>query len=355
VEMSDSVKTEKKYPTNPEDIEQEKEIVDKLKELKPVPLMLKSFAINHSLLKLKELEAEEQDEIAKKDALVNKEFQENLKHINDIINATRKPTDQELKDLAKYFTEEELAKKDELFAQIKPFEGYWLAAMRAHGLFKDVVTENDAKVLKSLTRVEYKMSEDAAHPLNFSLHFHFAANEYFDHDVLSVLLHVKEPRDCNKIDGTDIKWKEGKNITRKTVTKKQRNKKTGQTRNVTKEEDCDSFFKLFKSCEHEEHEHDHDEEDDDHDHEIFDHVEWAYSFFEEIIPYSLEYFLGVRKDFGGEGDDEDFEDEDDDGGSDDDEDDAPKRLKGGKGGKPKAAAPKTGGDDKKDQKECKQQ
>lgn len=53
--------------------------------------------------------------------------------------------------------------------------------------------------------------------------------------------------------------------------------------------------------------------------EILDQVDIGYALIEEAIPFSLEYYLGVRKEFGG--DEEDFEDEDDE---DDDEDEAPK-------------------------------
>jgi len=350
VEMSEAVQQNpKKYPANEEDIETEKEIVEAIKKLTPTPLKLKAFGINFNLLKLKELENVEQDEITQKDLEGQKAFLPNIAPINDIVNAVRQPKDEELINLDQYFTAEELAKKDELFSQIKPISEYWLTAMQNHPVLKQAINENDAKALKHLTRVEYKLSEDAQHPLNFSLHFTFSANEYFDNDVLSINLHVKEPRECSKIDGTELKWKEGKNITKKTVQKKQKNKKTGQTRTVTKEEDCPSFFNLFKNCEECDHDHDHgdeDEEGDDHD-QIFDHTEWAYSFFEELLPYSLEYFLGVRKDFlGPEGEeDEDFEDDEDE----DDEDEAPKK-KGGNKSAPKK--PEVAGGEKKD---CKQQ
>jgi len=356
VEMSEAVQqTQKKYPVNEEDIETEKEIVEAIQKLTPAPLKLKAFAINHNLLKLKELENVEQEEITQKDLEGQKAFQPNITIINDLVNATRQPKDEELTNLDQYFTPEELAKKDELFAQIKPISEYWLTAMKNHPVLKSALNENDAKALKHLTRVEYKLSEDAQHPLNFSIHFHFTPNEYFENEVLTATLHIKEPRECSKIVGTEIKWKEGKNLTKKTVQKKQRNKKTGQTRTVTKEEECDSIFKLFKDCEECDHDHDHDHGDDDEDEhdehdEIFDHTEWAYSLFEELIPYSLEYFLGVRKDYlGPDGeDDEDFEDDEDD----EDEDEAPKGKKGAKpqaktGGKPAA------GDEQK--KECKQQ
>ena len=53
--------------------------------------------------------------------------------------------------------------------------------------------------------------------------------------------------ETDKIEGTDIKWKENKDITKKEVTKKQKIKTTGKTRTVTKKIDTDSFFNFFKS------------------------------------------------------------------------------------------------------------
>jgi len=352
--MSEGVpKTEKKYPVEPEDVETEKEIVEAIQKLTPTSLKLKAFAINHNLLKLKELEKIEQDEITQKDLEGAKAFQPSITSINEIINATRPPKEDELKNLEQYFTPEELAKKDELLAQIKPIPDYWLTAMRNHPVLKEAIKENDAAALKHLIKIEYKISEDPQHPLNYSLHFTFTPNEYFENEVLSVNLHIKEPRECTKIEGTEIKWKEGKNLTRKTVQKKQRNKKTGQTRTVTKEEDCDSFFNLFKDCEQCDHEHEHDDEEEDHAHDqIFDHTEWAYSIFEELLPYNLEYFLGVRKEFGEEDDEDDFEDEGDDDDEDDDDDAGAKKKGKAKPAAGKASKP-AGGEDAK--KECKQQ
>ncbi len=64
---------------------------------------------------------------------------------------------------------------------------------------------------------------------------------------------------------------------------------------------------------------------------------------DQCIPYSLEYYLGV-KDEGDDNNEEDDEDEDDE----DEEDEAPKQSKNGKKG---AAA----GDDGVEKPECKQQ
>lgn len=111
------------------------------------------------------------------------------------------------------------------------------------------INENDEKALVHLTKVDYKYSEDAKTPYNFTITMHFTPNEYFENDVLHVTFHMQEPRDVTKTEGTEIKWKAGVNFTKKTVTKKQKNKKSGQTRTVTKEEIVPSFFNLFRSIE----------------------------------------------------------------------------------------------------------
>jgi len=60
---------------------------------------------------------------------------------------------------------------------------------------------------------------------------------------------MKEEKECSKATGTEITWKAGKNLTKKKVEKKQKNKKTGKTRTVEKEVDCESFFGFFKTVE----------------------------------------------------------------------------------------------------------
>jgi nucleosome assembly protein 1-like 1 len=336
------------YPKHADDIESEKEIVEAIKKISPSELKVRIFAVNHNVLKLKVLENAEQEEISKVDMVGSKTFQEHQKELNDLINGARKPTEVELATLSEFFTAEELANKDQLFSELKPLPDYWLTCFKNHGMLKSIVTENDEKAVKALRRVEYKVSEDTEHPLNFTLNFHFDKNDYFENEVLSVTLHISEPREASKIDGTDIKWKEGKDLTKKQIQKKQKNKKTGQTRTVNKVEDCDSFFNFFKTLDGKECDHKHEEDDEEGgcgEDALYENVETAYSVFEEVIPYSLEYFLGVRKDFGGEeGDegDEGFED------GDDDEDDDPKPA-AKKGAKPPKGAK---GDPKQ---ECKQQ
>ena len=67
--------------------------------------------------------------------------------------------------------------------------------------------------------------------------------------------------EAEKTQADEIKWKEGKNITKKFVTKKQKNKKTGKTREIKKEVDADSFLNLFKTIDIDVHGEDVDEEE----------------------------------------------------------------------------------------------
>lgn len=56
---------------------------------------------------------------------------------------------------------------------------------------------------------------------------------------------MKKDLECGKILGTEINWIEGKNLCSEKKVKKQKNKKTGKTREKTKVIEKESFFQLF--------------------------------------------------------------------------------------------------------------
>jgi nucleosome assembly protein 1-like 1 len=221
--MSDETKIQQLYPANKDDLESEKEILDAIVKVQPLEIQFKLLAVNSNLLKLKNLESNEQLEISAKDAETARKFQPATSTINAIVAGTHKLADDELANIEKYLTPEELAKKDELLSKLAPLPDYWLKCIQNHGVLKQAVNEDDdVEVLKHLTGVEYKMSEDASAPLNFTLIFHFSENPFFTNQTLSVTLHLKEPREATKIIGTELAYKEGKNLTKKVVEKKQK-------------------------------------------------------------------------------------------------------------------------------------
>ena len=90
----------------------------------------------------------------------------------------------------------------------------------------------------------------------FTLHFYFAPNDYFTNSVLTKEYEMKcEPSEDDpfsfegpeifKCKGSTINWKEGKNLTVKTVKKKQKHKSKGNVRTITKQVKNDSFFNFF--------------------------------------------------------------------------------------------------------------
>lgn len=114
--------------------------------------------------------------------------------------------------------------------------------------------------MKHVTIVEHIAEEEND---NFSIKFTFSPNEYIENESLTVRFVMFSEDQVEKTEGTEIKWKAGKDITKKTVTQKQRNKKTGKTRDVTKTIDSDSFFNFFKTVEVKEFGQEEDEEDDE--------------------------------------------------------------------------------------------
>jgi len=85
---------------------------------------------------------------------------------------------------------------------------------------RDFIQSQDEEALKSLTHIEFSVSADATKPYDFTLTFHFGPNEFFENNTLVKTYHMKEEKKCTKAEGSDIKWKAGKNLTKKKVEKK---------------------------------------------------------------------------------------------------------------------------------------
>lgn len=216
----------------------------------------------------------------------------------------------------------------------------------------DLVKEKDEEILKHLKDVDTVRTTEPQKTL--SVNFHFNENEFFDEKLLNLKIFYKgDDDDVEKIEGTVISWKEGKDPTKKKVKKKQKHKKTNETRTIVKTVEAESFFNVFTSrvaptedanLESEE------------EHELQDKIDMAMNLAEDVedvlIPDALEYYLGLNDDlYGDMEDDEEDEDDDEDGDGGDSDDDKKKQKKGGKGGAGAGAAAAGG----QQQQECKQQ
>ena len=107
---------------------------------------------------------------------------------------------------------------------------FWLTVLRNHVGLSDLITDRDAGALKHLTdlRIEY-LSSNEPKP-GFKLIFEFSENEYFENAVLDKTYVYREEVGYSgdfvydRAIGTEIKWKDEKDLTKEFEIKKQRNK-----------------------------------------------------------------------------------------------------------------------------------
>lgn len=174
-----------------------------------------------------------------------------------------------------------------------------------------MVQEHDEPILKHLKDIKVKFS-DAGQPMSFVLEFHFEPNEYFTNEVLTKTYRMRsEPDDSDPFSfdgpeimgctGCQIDCKKGKNVTLKTIKKKQKHKGRGTVRTVTKTVSNDSFFNFFAPPEVPES----GDLDDDSEAILAADFEIGHFLRERIIPRSVLYFTGEAI----EDDDDDYDEE----------------------------------------------
>ncbi|KAJ8474014.1 hypothetical protein ONZ51_g7503 [Trametes cubensis] len=245
---------------------------------------------------------------------------------------------------------------------------FWLTALRTHVGFADIITERDADALKALKdiRIEYLPTTESKP--GFKLRFFFAPNDFFENDVLEKTYLYQEEVGYtgdfmyDHAIGTEIKWKEDKDLTKEFEVKKQRNKNTNRTRLVRKARPTASFFNFFNPPQPPSDEAiENGDIDEDELEELEEKLEMDYQLGEDlkekIIPRAIDYFTGKAleyEDFDDEDDFEDIDDEDDEDEEFDDddsesEDETPARRRGPPKGRGAGANASTNPE------ECKQQ
>jgi len=90
---------------------------------------------------------------------------------------------------------------------------FWAWVLLNHPQFSCLLSEVDEKIfLDHLTKLSVEDVEKEA--TGFSINFHFSENEWFSNEVLSKTFAMGEDGE-QVYTGTEIKWKEGKELTRK--------------------------------------------------------------------------------------------------------------------------------------------
>lgn len=204
------------------------------------------------------------------------------------------------------------AEKEE--GESKGVPGFWLTIFKNVDMLSEMIQPHDEAVLNHLQDVKVIFSEKD--PMGFTLEFHFESNEHFSNTVLTKQYTMRsEPDEGDpfsfegpeivKCKGCKIDWKKGKNVTVKTVKKKQKHKGSGTTRTITKTVQSDSFFNFFSPPTPP------DEEEMDEDTEALLAADFEIGHFirERIVPRAVLYFTGEAL----ENDDEYEDGEEEDG------------------------------------------
>ena len=245
-----------------------------------------------------------------------------------IIEGEEKPDIDQIKDkLAELKIDEEQAKAEK--ENEKGIPEFWYKCLEN---CQDImINDKDKNILKKLKLIKCTPEENG----NFTLEFFFEPNDYFTNEVLKREFILDEDYDIKEIKSDEIQWKSDEvNPTIEIKQKKVKNKRTKQIKTVQKKEKMPSFFSSFRNFvkkEGDKPKDDDKDEDDDEDEgdemTIEDEYDQALQFKEEIIPYAIEYYLGIaddeEDDLGGEEDEEEEEEE---------EEEKPKPRGGKKGG-----------------------
>jgi len=297
------------------------------------------------------LEAQFQEEVLQLEKKYFAKFTPLYETRAKIVNGLEEPTEEAVRagKEDEEEDEEEKNKGDKKEGSTEVMKGvpeFWLSAMKNNVLLAETITERDESALKYLTDIRLSYLDTPG----FRLHFQFAENEFFTNKEITKTYYYQDENGYggdfiyDHAEGDKIDWKEGKDLTVRIESKKQRNKTTKQTRVVKRTVPTESFFNFFNPPKPPT---EFDEDDEDQE-DIEERLELDYQLGEDIkeklIPRAIDWFTGEARQFEGmggdmEGDFEDEDDEDEDDISDDDRDeDDEESDEEGDGTKPKHEA-----------------
>jgi|GEM_PF-4081202 len=157
-----------------------------------------------------------QKEVEKIEQKFRAQFNPFISDINKIVSGEFDFTDADFEGAGDLLTGEELAVKNNYTSKKESIPEYWLKALICSEIVGEQVHEIDEPLLKHLTKIEAEKNEELT---KFSVYFYFSENEWFSNTKVAKHFDI-EDTEIKKAYGDDINWKEGKNITVKTVKKK---------------------------------------------------------------------------------------------------------------------------------------
>ncbi|RYP63707.1 hypothetical protein DL770_009321 [Monosporascus sp. CRB-9-2] len=282
---------------------------------------LKGIQKEHS-----KLEAEFQEEVLQLEKKYFAKFTPLYEKRAEIVNGKTEPSEDEIKageeeseegdegDKAADKTEKTEEKPAEGAEKVSGIPEFWLSAMKNQISLAEMITDRDEGALRYLTDIRMEYLDKPG----FRLLFDFAENEYFTNKTITKTYYYQNESGYggdfiyDHAEGDKINWKEGKDLTVRVESKKQRNKNTKQTRIVKKTVPTESFFNFFSPPKAPT-----EDDEDDAASDIEERLELDYQLGEDIkeklIPRAIDWFTGEALAFEEleDIDEEGFEDEDD--------------------------------------------
>ncbi|KAI1647282.1 nucleosome assembly protein [Daldinia loculata] len=292
---------------------------------------LKGIQKDHS-----KLEAEFQEEVLQLEKKYFAKFTPLYEKRAAIVNGKDEPTDEQVKA-----GEDEEDEKDEAEAEAEAEKGeekaasetaelvkgipeFWLSAMKNQISLAEMITDRDEAALRYLTDIRMEYLDKPG----FRLIFEFAENEFFTNKTITKTYFYQNESGYggdfiyDHAEGDKIEWKEGRDLTVRIESKKQRNKNTKQTRIVKKTVPTESFFNFFSPPKAPT-----DDDDNDAASDIEERLELDYQLGEDIkeklIPRAIDWFTGEALAFEelDDLDDQEFDEDDDEDDLSEDRDD----------------------------------
>lgn len=224
------------------------------------------------------------------------------------------------KDEAKEETKEKEAKEED--KDVKGIPDFWCTALKNLPALTDTLTERDEEALHFLTDIRMEYLEQPG----FALIFEFSENPFFTNKILRKEYYYEDTPmfmgeyTFDHAEATTIDWKSPEqNLTIKIEKRKQRNKRTQQTRTVEKTSPEISFFNFFSPSKLESEE----AEDDDEYQSGFEEVEMDYQTGEAIknlIKMAIDWYTGKALEYEEDEEEDDYDDYEEDSEDDEDQD-----------------------------------
>lgn len=161
--------------------------------------------------------------------------------------------DEELAEKMKAFLSEQSVDVPKYTDDAKGLPDFWYHVFKNSEVVWEMVQQHDEPLIRKLKDIKLVYPADG---MSYTFEFHFDQNEYFTDSVLTKQYFLKSELEAGKpfdYEGTEIfkctgckiNWNKGKDLTVKTIKKKQKHRSRGAVRTVMKQVPNDSFFNFF--------------------------------------------------------------------------------------------------------------